>query len=170
LDLRGTIPACHRPWCKILCFPATAIPAWLILPFGLLLLLIAVMPLSPVRIKTFWEHNYARIAGALAAFVAIYYLVAVPAAIRASFTASTNIFRSWLSSVRSLWWREESTWPVKGEATPIANVVFLFVGALLANVIGTTGASMVLIRPFIRMNKIRASPHHIVFFIFLVRT
>src|SRR5205814_1459827 len=57
---------------------------------------------------------------------------------------------------------------VRGEATPAENVFYLFVGAVLANVIGTTGASMVLIRPFIRMNKIRVSAHHVVFFIFLV--
>jgi Na+/H+ antiporter NhaD/arsenite permease-like protein len=38
----------------------------------------------------------------------------------------------------------------------------------MANFIGTTGASMVLIRPFIRMNKIRISAYHIVFFIFIV--
>jgi Na+/H+ antiporter NhaD/arsenite permease-like protein len=47
-------------------------------------------------------------------------------------------------------------------------VVFLLIGAVVANVIGTTGASMVLIRPWIRMNKIRVSAYHIVFFIFVV--
>jgi Na+/H+ antiporter NhaD/arsenite permease-like protein len=57
---------------------------------------------------------------------------------------------------------------VKGEATPFDNVVFLAIGAVTANFIGTTGASMVLIRPFIRMNKIRISAYHVVFFIFIV--
>jgi Na+/H+ antiporter NhaD/arsenite permease-like protein len=57
---------------------------------------------------------------------------------------------------------------VKGEATPLANVVFLFVGALVANLLGTTGASMLLIQPWIRMNKYRVTAHHIVFFIFIV--
>jgi Na+/H+ antiporter NhaD/arsenite permease-like protein len=47
-------------------------------------------------------------------------------------------------------------------------VVFLAIGAVAASFIGTTGASMVLIRPFIRMNKIRISAYHIVFFIFIV--
>ena len=46
--------------------------------------------------------------------------------------------------------------------------VFLAVGAVIANLIGTTGASMVLVRPWIRMNKVRASAYHVVFFIFLV--
>jgi Na+/H+ antiporter NhaD/arsenite permease-like protein len=57
---------------------------------------------------------------------------------------------------------------VKGGATPLRNSGFLFIGAILANVIGTTGASMVLIRPWIRMNKERISAFHIVFFIFIV--
>ena len=57
---------------------------------------------------------------------------------------------------------------VKGEATPAENAVFLLIGAMVADVIGTTGASMVLIRPWIRMNKIRISAYHIVFFIFVI--
>src|SRR5206468_3988727 len=57
---------------------------------------------------------------------------------------------------------------VKGEATPLANVVFLFIGAVIANLLGTTGASMLLIRPWLRMNKYRVTAHHIVFFIFIV--
>jgi len=57
---------------------------------------------------------------------------------------------------------------VKGEATPWENTVFLAIGALVANVLGTTGASMLLIRPWLRMNKYRITAHHIVFFIFIV--
>src|SRR4029078_139646 len=57
---------------------------------------------------------------------------------------------------------------VQGEARPLTNCLFLLIGALLANVIGTTGASMLLIRPWIRMNKYRITGFHIVFFIFIV--
>ena len=46
--------------------------------------------------------------------------------------------------------------------------MFLAIGAVIATVIGTTGASMVLIRPWIRMNKIRSSAYHVVFFIFII--
>lgn len=54
-------------------------------------------------------------------------------------------------------------------ATPVVNVAFLAVGAVLANVIGTTGASMLLIRPLLRTNSERAHTWHIpVFFIFIV--
>jgi Na+/H+ antiporter NhaD/arsenite permease-like protein len=57
---------------------------------------------------------------------------------------------------------------VKGEGTPCANTLLLLLGALLANLLGTTGASMLLIRPWIRMNKHRITGYHIVFFIFIV--
>jgi len=53
--------------------------------------------------------------------------------------------------------------------TPLANTGLLACGALLANLIGTTGASMVLIRPLIRANAGRTRKAHIpVFFIFVV--
>jgi Na+/H+ antiporter NhaD/arsenite permease-like protein len=57
---------------------------------------------------------------------------------------------------------------VKGEATPLVNTVFLLIGAVLANVIGTTGASMLMIRPWIKMNKYRITGFHVVFFIFVI--
>src|SRR5206468_4447088 len=57
---------------------------------------------------------------------------------------------------------------VKGEATPSVNVLFLLIGALASNVLGTTGASMLLIRPWLRLNKYRVTAYHVVFFIFIV--
>jgi Na+/H+ antiporter NhaD/arsenite permease-like protein len=60
---------------------------------------------------------------------------------------------------------------VKGEfaGTPLVNSGFLLVGAILANLIGTTGASMLLIRPYLRANHRRKrTAHLVVFFIFIV--
>jgi Na+/H+ antiporter NhaD/arsenite permease-like protein len=57
---------------------------------------------------------------------------------------------------------------VAGEATPLRNVIFLIVGGILANILGTTGAAMLLIRPWIQMNRYRITGYHIVFFIFVV--
>lgn len=50
----------------------------------------------------------------------------------------------------------------------MTNVMILLIGAVIANLIGTTGASMLLIRPFIRLNKDNIRPFHIMFFIFIV--
>jgi len=53
--------------------------------------------------------------------------------------------------------------------TPLVNTIFLAIGAVLANLIGTTGASMLLIRPFMRANhKRQRQAHLVIFFIFMV--
>ncbi|MGH7320979.1 MAG: sodium:proton antiporter, partial [Candidatus Rokuibacteriota bacterium] len=54
-------------------------------------------------------------------------------------------------------------------ATPAANTGFLAVGSVLASAIGTTGASMLLIRPLLQTNRQRTHVRHtVIFFIFLV--
>ncbi len=146
----------------------TDVSPWLTLPFGLLLLLIAVMPLSSERMKSWWEHQYWIVACAFAAFVAVIYLLGIDDGLsRLAHTAREYV--SFISLIGALFVVAGGIHlKVSGEATPRSNVIFLFIGAVLANLIGTTGASMVLIRPFVRMNKIRVSAHHVVFFIFLV--
>jgi Na+/H+ antiporter NhaD/arsenite permease-like protein len=58
---------------------------------------------------------------------------------------------------------------MKGKASPLMNTGLLAFGALLANIIGTMGASMLLIRPVIALNHYRKYiTHVIIFFIFLV--
>jgi Na+/H+ antiporter NhaD/arsenite permease-like protein len=57
---------------------------------------------------------------------------------------------------------------VRRRGTPMTNATVLLIGAVIANVVGTTGAAMLLIRPYIRINKDHIRPYHIIFFIFLV--
>ncbi len=148
--------------------PAGDIHPALILPFGLLLLLIAVMPLTPDRLKHLWERYHPHVALALAALVGGFYLVRLPGG-AATLGHTAHEYFSFIALVGSLYVVAGGIHiRVKGEATPRDNVVLLLIGAVLANFIGTTGASMVLIRPFIRMNKIRISAYHVVFFIFIV--
>lgn len=148
--------------------PAQEIPPALIAPFGLLLLLIAIMPLSPERIKHTWERYYPWVASGLAALVAAFYLIKIPGGL-GSIGHTAHEYISFITLIGSLYVIAGGIHiKVKGEATPLDNTILLLVGALLANIVGTTGASMVLIRPYIRMNKIRISAYHIVFFIFIV--
>lgn len=147
---------------------AGSIPPWLIAPFGLLLLLIAVMPLSPPRVKHVWDHYYPHIAIGLGALVAAYYLAVIPGG-GLTIVHTLQEYFSFIVLIGSLFVVAGGIHiKVKGEATPLVNVVFLAIGAVVANFIGTTGASMVLIRPWIRMNKVRISGFHVVFFIFIV--
>jgi Na+/H+ antiporter NhaD/arsenite permease-like protein len=148
--------------------PGSAIPLWLTIPFGLLLLLIAVMPLTHARLKHLWEHYYGHAAIGLGLAVVAYYLLRVPSG-GAVVVDTVHEYLSFICLIGSLFVVAGGIHiKVKGEATPLDNVVFLAIGAVAASFIGTTGASMVLIRPFIRMNKIRISAYHIVFFIFIV--
>jgi Na+/H+ antiporter NhaD/arsenite permease-like protein len=57
---------------------------------------------------------------------------------------------------------------VDKKGAPLTNVGILVIGSVIANLIGTTGASMLLIRPFIRVNRGRIQPYHIIFFIFMI--
>ena len=146
----------------------TDIPPALILPFGLLLLLIATMPLSPARVKHLWEHYYPHVALGLGLVVVAYYLVQVPAG-GTTVVHTVQEYFSFICLIGSLFVVAGGIHiKMKGESTPVENVVFLTVGALITNLIGTTGASMLLIRPWIRMNKYRITSFHIVFFIFIV--
>jgi Na+/H+ antiporter NhaD/arsenite permease-like protein len=145
----------------------TAISPWLILPFGLLLLLIAVMPLTPPRVKHFWEHYYPHIAVGMGLAVAGHFVIGLH--MGGMVLHTLHEYFSFICLIGSLFVVAGGIHiRVKGEATPTQNALFLFVGAVVANHIGTTGASMVLIRPWIRTNKIRISAYHIVFFIFVV--
>ena len=142
------------------------IPLWLTAPFALLLLLIAVMPLTPPRVKHLWDRYYVHAALGLGLAVVAYYLCHEGG--ETVLDTSKDYF-SFISLIGSLFVVAGGIHlKVKGEATPFANVVFLTIGAVAANLIGTTGASMVLIRPYIRMNKVRISAYHVVFFIFIV--
>jgi Na+/H+ antiporter NhaD/arsenite permease-like protein len=57
---------------------------------------------------------------------------------------------------------------ISGKATPLKNTLILLVCSVLANIIGTTGAAVLLIKPYIRFNKTHLKPYHIIFFIFSV--
>ncbi len=137
---------------------------WMIVPFGLLLMAVA---LAPLFFAEFWHKHYPAIAFALAAVTLSYYLFYLGTISPVLHVAHEYV--SFIALIGSLFVVAGGIHiSVKGEATPAANVVFLFIGAVLANALGTTGASMLLIRPWIRMNKYRVTEHHIVFFIFIV--
>jgi Na+/H+ antiporter NhaD/arsenite permease-like protein len=136
----------------------------MILPFGALLASIA---LAPLFFADWWNRHYPKVAYALGAVTLIYYLAGLKEHERVWHTATEYI--SFIALIGSLFVVSGGIHiSVKGEATPLANVIFLFIGAVVANLLGTTGASMLLIRPWLRMNKYRITAHHVVFFIFIV--
>ena len=136
----------------------------MVLPFGLLLATIA---LAPLFFADWWQKHYPKVAYALGAVTLTYYLAVLKEYDRVWHTGTEYV--SFIFLIGSLFVVSGGIHiNIKGEATPLANVVFLLIGAVLANLFGTTGASMLLIRPWLRMNKYRVTAHHVVFFIFIV--
>jgi Na+/H+ antiporter NhaD/arsenite permease-like protein len=137
---------------------------WMILPFVLLL---GAMAFAPLRAPEWWLRHYAQVALGLGAITLGYYLFVLRDAPRVLHTG--HEYARFIALIGSLFVVSGGIHiSVKGEATPLANVIFLFVGAIVANILGTTGAAMLLIRPWVRMNRYRVTAHHIVFFIFIV--
>lgn len=137
-------------------------------PFALLLLCIALFPLLNPH---WWEHNRNK-----AIIVA---LLGIPVLISLSFFGHHGLeaiehsgkeYVSFLLLLGSLFIISGGIY-VRGalHGSPILNTMFLGVGACIASFIGTTGASMLLIRPLLRANQRRSHVSHVVvFFIFVV--
>jgi Na+/H+ antiporter NhaD/arsenite permease-like protein len=137
---------------------------WMILPFVMLLVAIA---LAPLLAPGLWSRHYAKIAFGLGAITLGYYIFVLRDVGRALHTAHDYV--GFITLIGSLFIVSGGIHIiVKGKATPLVNVIFLLAGAVIANVLGTTGAAMLLIRPWIRMNQYRITAYHIVFFIFIV--
>jgi Na+/H+ antiporter NhaD/arsenite permease-like protein len=141
------------------------LPLAAVAPFVGLLLAIALLPLAA---PAFWERH--RNKGLIAL------LFGLPAAIWTWTLDPTPVvhelweYVSFIALLGSLFVASGGL-VLRGDlaATPRTNTLFLGGGALLANLIGTTGASMLLIRPLLRTNSQRKNTSHLpVFFIFLV--
>ncbi len=139
------------------------------LPFIGVLLTIAVGPLLFPR---FWHHHYGKLAFAwsvltLAPLAALY---GTPAAIAALVHAMLGEYLSFIVLLFALYVVAGGilvTGNLRG--TPPVNTAILAFGTLIASVVGTTGAAMILIRPLLRANAARLhNVHVVVFFIFLV--
>jgi Na+/H+ antiporter NhaD/arsenite permease-like protein len=160
-DSMQTLPSHSHP-------APVEVPPALLAPFVVLILLIAIAPLLPARLKHAWEKGYAWVSLGLGGVVAGWYLLAHPAGAEVMLGVLRE-YGGFIALIGALYVVAGGVHiGVNGAATPGENVRLLLFGAVLANLIGTTGASMVLIRPLLRMNARRKSAHHVIFFIFIV--
>lgn len=146
----------------------SVLPLYAGLPFAGMLLSIALFPLLAPR---FWHHHFGKVTAfwslALAApFVATYRGAAV-------FEIVHVYLADYVPFLILLW----ALYTVAGgilvtgslSGSPVANALLLLVGTFVASLVGTTGAAMLLIRPFLRANAWRQRrDYQVVFFIFLV--
>lgn len=137
---------------------------WSVIPFAMLLLMIAT---GPLFYEHFWHKNYPKVAVVLAAIVVGYYLFILHNS-HAPIHALAE-YVQFIALLASLYIASGGIMiDIDKKATPLANIIILFSGAVISNLIGTTGASMLLVRPFIRLNKTRIKAYHVIFFIFTV--
>ena len=137
---------------------------FMVIPFIILLGMIAT---GPLFYHHFWEKNYPIIAIILGLITVFYYLIFLNDTHSLLHTAAEYL--SFIALLASLFVASGGILlRVNKKSTPWLNAGILLFGSVIANIIGTTGASMLLIRPFIKINKDRIKPYHIVFFIFLV--
>lgn len=137
---------------------------WLVTPFVLLLASIAV---GPFINRHWWEHNYPKVSYALGALVVLYYIFFLGNVPRLLLTFHEYV--SFISLIGSLFVVSGGIHlKIRGKSAPWENVLLLASGAIISNFLGTTGASMLLIRPYLRVNRFRIKPYHVVFFIFIV--
>jgi len=144
--------------------PAAEPHPLMVTPFIVLLLCIALMPFIH---KHHWENHYPKVAIGFGLVTAFYYVVILHNAPR--MLASLIEYAGFMALIGSLFVIAGGIHVnISGRATPAVNTGLLALGAVIANLIGTTGASMLLIRPYLRINQGRVAPYHVVFFIFLV--
>jgi Na+/H+ antiporter NhaD/arsenite permease-like protein len=137
---------------------------WFIAPFALLLMSIALMPFIN---RHWWEKNYPLVVYTLGFIVIFYYAFSLSNVPRLFLTSYEYV--SFISLIGSLFIVSGGIHVrIRGKSNPLGNVALLATGAVISNILGTTGASMLLIRPYLRMNKYRIKGYHIVFFIFIV--
>jgi len=144
------------------------LPLWSCAPFAAMLLSIALMPLLA---PGFWHHHFGKVSGFWAACMALPFLYVYRGA--ALYEIIHILLADYVPFIILLW----SLYTISGgillkgqlRGTPMVNVTMLLIGTLLASWMGTTGAAMLMIRPFLRANAHRKQrTFMVVFFIFLV--
>ncbi|MCY4419501.1 MAG: sodium:proton antiporter [Cytophagales bacterium] len=137
---------------------------WLCLPFGAMILMIAIFPLF---FGSFWHKYFGHIAIAMGGGMVLYYLLVL----QNTHTPLHTLFEyvQFVSLIAALYFAANVIKvSVHHQGLPWINLSFLLGGAIISNFIGTTGASILLINPFLYLNKGRVKPFHVAFFIFMV--
>lgn len=145
------------------------IPMWLVIPFAGLLLCIAVFPLVKPE---WWEKNqpWAVAFWSLLFIIPYAVLYGVPSATETVLECIINDYLTFIVLLFGLFCVAGNI-TLEGDlaGSPRVNTIMLAIGTLLSSCIGTTGASMLLVRPIIKMNAWRKRKSQImIFFIFMI--
>jgi Na+/H+ antiporter NhaD/arsenite permease-like protein len=137
-------------------------------PFALYLLLIAIIPLVHAH---FWEKNRNKLfVAAVVSLPVLAFLLGSHPGGAALLADSAREYVAFMALLGALFVTSGGIY-LRGSlaGTPAVNTAFLAFGAMIASFVGTTGASVLLIRPLLRANRSRQrTAHLVVFFIFIV--
>ncbi len=142
---------------------------WWALPFGGMLASLALAPLFAIH---FWEAHYGKVALGwslltIASLIGVFGISLATTAILGTFFHHYLPFVIMIGVLYTI--AGGIRIEVQSHATPLINTALLAVGTFFAGWIGTTGASILLIRPLLHINRDRKMRvHHMIFFIFLV--
>lgn len=140
------------------------IPLWTSIPFVLMLLSIAIVPLIAEK---WWEHNKNKLlVGAILSIPVVIYMITKGFAVNLEHTVLYDYvpFMILLGTLFVITGGIHISGDIR--ATPLNNTIYLAIGYVMASIMGTTGAAMLLIRPVIMTNKERSfKMHTILFFI-----
>lgn len=140
-----------------------------VLPFMGLILLIAILPFFP-GVAGWWEKHASKFKVALVCAIGGILLYLIPTGDISKIWMTYLEYTAFLTLLASLFVISGGI-HIRGAFAgfPRMNVIFLAIGAVLASLLGTTGASMIMIRPLLRANHPRQHKTHIfIFFIFIV--
>jgi len=144
------------------------LPLWTAIPFAGILLSIALFPLFAPH---WWHRHFPKVSAFWAIAFAVPFLIAYKS--QALHEILHIYMLDYIPFIILLWalFTISGGIAVRGtiKGAPMTNTVILIIGTFLASCVGTTGASMILIRPVLRANAWRRNKTHIIiFFIFLV--
>jgi Na+/H+ antiporter NhaD/arsenite permease-like protein len=140
-------------------------PVWTLLPFAALVLGIAVLP---ILLPNAWgKHGFQALVALLCAAPVVAFLALNGH--HGHLTSAATSYASFVATIGALYVTASGIF-ISGdiEATPRNNLAFLLGGGVLASIIGTTGASILLVRPLLRTNHQRQHQQHLIPFFILV--
>jgi Na+/H+ antiporter NhaD/arsenite permease-like protein len=146
----------------------SSLPVWAIIPFAGMLLSIAI---GPLLVPRFWHNHFGKVSIFWSLLFALPFLFFYGS--DAVYEINHIVLVDYLPFIILLW----GLFVISGgivisgslQDTPLVNLILLLLGTLLSSLVGTTGASMVMIRPVLRVNRKRIRKAHIIcFFIFLI--
>lgn len=134
------------------------------LPF---IILIFTITTGPIFYPKYWNNHYSKISIFLSILIILYYTIYLNNFLKPLNTLIEYIQFILLISALYIF-SGGILIKINKKNSPIINLFILILGGFTSNLIGTTGASMIFIRPYIKINKKNIKSYHIIFFIFII--